>query len=562
MAQAINARRKGDEYQALLFWHHLLKLRTGDVVESVTLESDRVSFVDDIVVKYNKPQCDRSTGKRFVWVYYQCKYHVTEGGAFRAKNLIEPDFIHCSESMLKRLYDAYVKLLNNKEDFCLYIVSNWNWDPGDELTKHVSDDKKIRDTFYENTRKSKRGKIRADFASHLSIDERLLKDFLETIRFDLGKKIDSIIEILNLHLAKAELKPIDTTKSTLFYDDLAWKLFEQRRNSFNCDSFNKMLKEEDLIIKPPANHSEISIFSYPQVYRRPHDIQVAHLDLSNLFEDRYPTSQNCWEEIPGRVIYFFENEKVKNLPNPVYLYFDCHLSIAFFTGYIKNLKFRNLKIIPMQKFSNSPDEAWIFPVQLNNKGQMWDEEPLNWLKITEKTLNQLPDDIKINLENLKDKIFSKKQLIYKFEELKIKDQIDRVINYCEVLDKIDEDLVIGISVTHPVQNELLPFLQSKGLNNLPVTILEPINGTGYTSITGGEHAWNLAHRLRKLLDNALLAGCNAIHFFYSGPVALAYIFGNMLYMVKNIQFYEHDFRKIRYTYNYYPSVKITSDIGL
>ena len=55
MARAIAAIRKGHEYQARVFWLHLLELRTGDFVESVCLESDGVSFVDDVVVEYREP---------------------------------------------------------------------------------------------------------------------------------------------------------------------------------------------------------------------------------------------------------------------------------------------------------------------------------------------------------------------------------------------------------------------------------------------------------------------------------------------------------------------------
>ena len=48
MAKAITARRKGDDYQSQVFWLHLLQLRTGDFVDSVTLENDGVSFADDV----------------------------------------------------------------------------------------------------------------------------------------------------------------------------------------------------------------------------------------------------------------------------------------------------------------------------------------------------------------------------------------------------------------------------------------------------------------------------------------------------------------------------------
>ena len=111
MAKAITARRKGDEYQARVFWLKLFDLRTNDYVKSVTLESDLASFVDDVVVSYSEPIKDQTTGRREVlYDLFQCKYHVTQNNAFTHENLIDPRFINNQNSMLKRLYDAYVKL--------------------------------------------------------------------------------------------------------------------------------------------------------------------------------------------------------------------------------------------------------------------------------------------------------------------------------------------------------------------------------------------------------------------------------------------------------------------
>ena len=119
MAKAIIARRKGDEYQALKFWLHLLELRISDFVDSVCLESDRVSFVDDIVVRYSSDYCEQATGKRVKCDYIQCKYHVTGQGAFTFENLIDPDFINSKSSMLSRLFDAYQHLREEEDEFRL-----------------------------------------------------------------------------------------------------------------------------------------------------------------------------------------------------------------------------------------------------------------------------------------------------------------------------------------------------------------------------------------------------------------------------------------------------------
>ena len=42
------------------------------------------------------------------------------------------------------------------------------------------------------------------------------------------------------------------------------------------------------------------------------------------------------------------NENLSNLPQPIHLFFDCHLSIAFLAGHLISPKHR-IQIIPTQK---------------------------------------------------------------------------------------------------------------------------------------------------------------------------------------------------------------------
>ena len=334
MAKAIIARRKGDEYQARFFWLKLLELRTNDYVGSVTLESDQVSFVDDVVVSYCEPIVEKQTGKRVIRDLFQCKYHMTQRDAFTHENLIDPRFINCKTSMLKRLYDAYLKLSEElgPDAFRLYIFSNWHWDHRDALAGHLHE-KMLRLTFYKKGLKSAEGQARSKLANHLSISEEELRVFLNTVRFSLGKDLTDLAEDLAVRLVKEGLKPIGSTVTTIVYDDLAWKLFEQGRNSFDRDSFMKMIHEEKLKVPQSTEHSEISIQSFAQFARRPHDLQAKHLDLCEFFDGRFPKDDSCWsQEIPERISAFMLNEGLSDVPQPIHIFFDCHLSIAFFGG--------------------------------------------------------------------------------------------------------------------------------------------------------------------------------------------------------------------------------------
>ena len=197
MAKSVIPRRKGDEYQARFFWLKLLELRTDDYIKSVTFESDEVPFVDDVVVSYGEPVRDRQTGKQVVRDFFQCKYHMRYGNAFTYENLINPDFIYSKTSMLKRLYQAYLRLSEELETdtFRLYIVSSWHWNSEDVLAKHCHEEM-LTSTFYEKGSRTKEGKVRLELLEHLSesepVSEEKLRAFLSTIRFRLGKNLTDL----------------------------------------------------------------------------------------------------------------------------------------------------------------------------------------------------------------------------------------------------------------------------------------------------------------------------------------------------------------------------------
>ena len=502
MAKAIAARRKGDAYQARVFWLKLLELRTSNYVKSVTLESDRVSFVDDIVVSYSEPIIDRVTGNReVIYEFFQCKYHMTQHGAFTDKNLIDPKFINNQNSMLKRLYDAYVKLSKElpPDAFRLYIFSNWHWADQDTLAKHLHEET-IRSTFYENGPRSAAGRVRSKLAAHLSISEEELHTFLNTVRFTLGKNLVDLAREMEPLLELAELKPIDPTVTHIPYDSLAWELFAQGRNSFDKVGFNQMICEEKLMAPRNTKHSEISIQSFAQFARRPTDLQVARLDLLPLFDRRFPIRDAYWKkEIPEKISAFMLDEKLMDVQQPIHFFFDCHLSIAFFAGHLVSRKHR-IQIIPTQKHGSDYT--------------LWEQSAPN---------------------------------------------ADTDLWMFQTVGKIDEEVILEISVTHNIQKQLQSYLSTQEYNEFPHIRVAPIGGIGFNSVSGGTHAWQLGYQLAEQLREMIPEPCQTIHLFFAGPVALAYVLGHTLrHITPQIQFqlYEYDFEGQRGYRKYYPSLRI------
>ena len=500
MAKAIAARRNGDEYQARVFWLKLLELRTNDYVKSVTLESDRVSFVDDVVVSYREPIKDQVTGKReVVCDFFQCKYHMTQHGAFTHENLIDPKFINNQNSMLKRLYDAYVELSEelHPDAYRLYIFSNWHWANHDALAKYLHEET-IRPTFYENGPRSAAGQVRSKFASHLSISEKELHAFLNTVRFTLGKNLVDLARDMEPRLKLAGLKPIDPTVTHIPYDSLPWELFAQGRNSFDKAGFYQLIHEEKLIAPSATEHSEFSIQSFAQFARRPTDLQVAHLDLLPLFDRRFPITDAYWKkEIPEEISAFMLDEKLMDVPQPIHLFFDCHLSIAFFAGHLVSPKHR-IQIIPTQM--NGSDYT------------LWEQ----------------------NGHNANTKLWE-----------------------FQTVGEINEEVILEISVTHHIQKQVQSYLLTQGYSELPHIQVAPIGGVGSHAVSGGPHAWQLGYQLAEQLRERFPDTCQTVHLFFAGPVALAYILGHTLrHITPNIQLYEYDFDGQRGPRTYYPSLRI------
>lgn len=247
MAKAINARRQGDEFQAIFFWEQLVSLLVDDRVKMVTFECDQSIFVDDVVVEYAAPLTDDQTGQQYVIDAYQCKYHVAKSYVFTAEKLIDPKFLRNNQSMLQRLYEAYKKYSEDAELFRLHIVSSSNWETQDPFHKFLSSENYVRSTFYEKGMNSAQGKIRAKFAKHLDVQENELKPFLDKVRFDLGINRKNLAQSLDNKLRLSGLLPLDLTITNSRYSELAWKWLEQNTNNFDKQKLSELVQREKLL---------------------------------------------------------------------------------------------------------------------------------------------------------------------------------------------------------------------------------------------------------------------------------------------------------------------------
>jgi hypothetical protein len=224
---------------------------------------------------------------------------------------------------------------------------------------------------------------------------------------------------------------------------------------------------------------------------------VLMLDLQEFFDNRYVKNPAMWnQEIRNKVVKFFEEDAVKKLPQPIRLFFDTHLSIAFFLGHFINPKW-GAQVMPTQKSKTAElgYDDWLEPASYPSG--LWQA---TWPA------------------------------------------------------SIESEVVVAVSITNPVEPHMDAYLKAQGMDNLPRILVRPLNNA---SQINSEQAWQLAHDLNQTLRQRLPASCRKMHLFYSIPVALAYILGHKLRCVTPvIQLYEHDFEGSKNLTRYSPSITI------
>jgi hypothetical protein len=500
MPSSVAARIQGDDYQIRYFWWRALELITSDFVQAVDLESTSVKVIDDVVVEYSSPVRDH--GGRFDIDYCQLKYHVTQDGAFSFNDMLDPDFTGTKESFLQRLFDTYriLKAEHPNRAFRMRIVSPWHWHPDDVFAGCWATEGFLRDDFFNARPQSKIGKGRKSLAKELKhATEADFYDFLRVLRLDSGRSLHSLNQSLDDRLKLAALQPLAHDQLHSRYDDLGRKLITGGRTRFNHSKLFEILKTEGLVLPQQKSRGQITLRSRLEWAKKPLETQSAHLDLTGYFDGRFPRNRDVWNKIvPAELFRFLSPKCLEGIPQPIEIFFDCHLSVAFAAGSRLNPKC-GLSLVPTQKSMARQSEPW-----------------------------ERPPSFDINAHwNVG---------VQQFFESK--------------------DIVLAISVTHDVRQQVMAFAASAGLGDLPYIEMMPSTGLGQLAIRDARHAWSLGSTFSSALKSRLPKSCRQVHLFYSGPAALAFILGANSGGLPSFQLYEHDFEGKTFADHYYPTLTL------
>ena len=507
MANAVNARIQGDNYQANFAWIQICKMfMEYSLVKKVSYETDNIKSFDDVIVYYRdeSPLLDCMHNEIYA-DYYQVKFHVTQNGSFTMDGLMDPSFINAtSNSILMRLSDAITKYKINPNNSRFYLVAPWNVDSEDILASLLSNKEgelRLSD-FLKNGPSSINGKYREKLKKHLGLksDEELV-NVLKPLRIWFNSSNEQkLIEELNIYLYSIGLKPIDNNSLINPYSELIKKWSLQGIKEFDIKFVLDECKREQLYIDKRQTSKRIPI-GVRSFYRRAENMQNETKNMIcfiDKFDGRFLKENYSWNNDIYTELELFFNDNLKQ--NEEYkLILDTHLSIAFSAGRLLDSK-SGINIFPIQKTAMGT-ELWSVEDQDRNIYPGWDVAFSNG-------------------------------------------------------DMSSNDTVIIINITHDIYLSACDYLKEKGIQIGKIINCTINERFGNISIINGTHAKRLANSLFDFLNRRTLNEQKGVlHVFSSSPVAFMFFLGQVSRGFGRCILYEYDYEKLRDA-TYYPSISI------
>ena len=499
MANAVDAKWHGDDYQARFFWICAAQLRnpeTPHVIE-VTFEGDGPKSFDDVIVRYDPPR--RSAGPNRVSAdFHQIKWHVTSEGRFGFADLADPSFVHAkSVSLLQRLADAKG---DAPADAAFTLITTDRIRDDDPLGKLVSKkDGSLRlDRLKEGvTERSEMGAVRALWRSHLGLEsDEQLYVLLQNFHIQEGHHdLESLRKHVNQGFRLVGLISCDDAMEFRF-DGAAKALKTRGINRLTRQDFETLCAEEGWIRPDPEPaRQSISIRSFGGV--TPADMLTAadenSLSLLDMFDGRRLVDGRSWEaDIKPAVSEFVESLIGKHSRFRVFL--DAHISIGFLAGRLLGPK------------SGAS-------VEIVQKGQ---RSPLAW---------------------------------------HAEDGLDGPAPAIDIASLgAGKDIALAVGLTHDPSSDVNAYIQRALPSVGKLISIVPTGGPGHTAIAGGTHASRIADAVAGSVTRNRDPGAT-IHIFAAAPNAFVFMLGQRAEQMGECVIYEFDFGG-RVDGSYNPSMRI------
>jgi len=356
-SSSIGAILAGIRYQVRFFWLQALPMLYAKHVARVVVEHQDIVAVDDVVVYYLPPGINDG-GIQVSSDFYQVKYHVSQGGTVNYDSLIDPKWAGTRESLLRRFCEAWRQIESGAQFARLNLVTNWSWDPLCPLAPLIRDGGILDKKFLTAPPNTRVGKIRSKWMTVCGLGEDDFAKFLGALRFSAPSISQSAAEEwLNDRCRLAGLVPINAAHDWSPYDDLGKRLIENGRSEHTRETLLKLFREQDLILPTaPPFKSTFAIRSFKKFAHIPIMDGACVVDLTDLFDNRWPIVEDYWSRQVGRRLKK-AIPKLERLIQPVQVALDVHLSIAWYVGHLLNPK-SGISVVLPQRIKAKGIELW------------------------------------------------------------------------------------------------------------------------------------------------------------------------------------------------------------
>jgi hypothetical protein len=483
MAQAVLARKQGDEFQARIFWLHAAALLDEDSpVRRVAFETGPRAF-DDVLVEYAQQGAPQDhMGKPIFRDHLQCKWHVRPG-EFGFPDFADPSFIGAqTNSFLQRAHEAQREHAPMGEGSRFRLLTNWRLKERDPLARLILSQTNALDldAMFAGGGASLMGRLRTLWNGHLGIDNDELRVLARTL--GVSMRLGSAEELrdrLNDKFAAVGMRRIPADEAGFGYDDIIAKLHAQGRKDFDRESFRAMVHDEKLLARrePPARIIGVRSFMHPidSLEGR----ATINLNLVPSFEGRFLKDGADWNaDIYPALKAFVIGEAQKS--DRIRLVLDVHVSLAFAVGALLDVK--SGKAIEIEQRTNGR-RFW-------SRDDQSDDPRWPGALISEEVIGAGPD------------------------------------------------LAVAIGLTHDVAPMVRDYLRAvAGVGKLLVVTLA--TGPSGASVQGGAHAMKLAEAIVAAIRRESRRPMT--HFFIAAPNGFTFFLGQHRQALGPSTVYEWDF---------------------
>ena len=267
MGAQSSARLKGDDYQHLISWYHIISMKKSEYsVEKVKLEDSLGGLVDDVTVFKN--------GNPRALDFYQIKYHVDQRDRYSIDRLLDSSK---GTSLMEKFWNTWKEVTKTYPGakITLNLYSNWLIDPDDDILMCISGENGcLNDGFYSASSGSKIGKKKEEWRKKHNASEDEFHSFAKTLVFHLGKDFSE--ELRRMISERMELFHLKYDENALIIAaGIVRSWIKSKTQEITPESLEEQIKSHDLYL--PTGSERAATVYFVTVKDRKFDLEPDYI---------------------------------------------------------------------------------------------------------------------------------------------------------------------------------------------------------------------------------------------------------------------------------------------